>query len=72
MFLCEYHYPCITLRKQACNDFEMLKSPSTAEEYFNRKRGYYVILQAVADIDVRFIQTYAGLFMMQGFFPNLR
>ena len=42
------------------DDFEIGRSPANAKEYLNRKGGHSVILQAVADIDGRLIQTYAG------------
>ena len=52
----------VNITTPACpgNDFQMERSPSTAKEYLNRKGGHSVNFQAVADIDRRFIQTYAG------------
>ena len=50
----------ITAPASLKDDFEIGRSPANAKEYFNRKGSHSVILQAVADIDGRFIQTYAG------------
>ena len=37
------------------DDREMERSPSNAKEYFNGKGGHSVILEAVSDIEGRFI-----------------